>query len=127
MASKYLVIMPTYNEIANLRHSVEELFLHNSKVDLLIVDDSSPDGTGELADQIASGNPRIQVLHRHQKNGLGPAYLAGFDFAFKHDYQFVIEMDADGSHRAIDLPKLMAKSSEGDLVIGSRWIAGSST
>ncbi len=124
MANKYLVIMPTYNEIENLRISVEELFKHNVDVDLLIVDDNSPDGTGALADQISAQLPNVTVLHRQTKNGLGPAYLAGFDYAFEKGYEYVIEMDADGSHRAIDLPKLICQSTAADLVIGSRWCEG---
>ncbi len=87
MANKYLVIMPTYNEIDNLRISVEELFKHNLDVDLLIVDDNSPDGTGALADQISAQLPNVTVLHRQTKNGLGPAYLAGFDYAFEKGYE----------------------------------------
>ena len=124
MKSDYLVIMPTYNESANLSHSVNELFAHNPDVDLLIVDDASPDGTGQLADELAAQNKRISVLHRLEKNGLGPAYLAGFEFAFEGNYNYVVEMDADGSHRAIDLPKLIAAAPSHDLVIGSRWITG---
>lgn len=124
MANKYLVIMPTYNEVENLRISVEELFKHNLDVDLLIVDDNSPDGTGALADQISAQLPNVTVLHRQTKNGLGPAYLAGFDYAFEKGYEYVIEMDADGSHRAIDLPKLISQSTAADLVIGSRWCEG---
>lgn len=124
MANKYLVIMPTYNEVENLRISVEELFKHNQDVDLLIVDDNSPDGTGALADQISAQLPNVTVLHRQTKNGLGPAYLAGFDYAFEKGYEYVIEMDADGSHRAIDLPKLISQSTAADLVIGSRWCEG---
>lgn len=126
MAKKYLVIMPTFNEIANLKHSVAELFKHNFSVDLLIVDDNSPDGTGVIADRLALSDPRIKVLHRKEKQGLGPAYLAGFEYAFSHGYEFVVEMDADGSHRAIDLPKLIAESVSADLVIGSRWVTGGS-
>ena len=126
MPNNYLVIMPTFNEIANLSHSVEDLFLHNPNVDLLIVDDNSPDGTGELADELAANDGRIAVLHRQEKQGLGPAYLAGFQVAFEKNYEFIIEMDADGSHRAIDLPKLISASAYSDLVIGSRWIAGGS-
>ncbi len=124
MANKYLVIMPTYNEVENLRISVEELIKHNLDVDLLIVDDNSPDGTGALADQISAQLPNVTVLHRQTKNGLGPAYLAGFDYAFEKGYEYVIEMDADGSHRAIDLPKLISQSTAADLVIGSRWCEG---
>lgn len=126
MPNNYLVIMPTFNEIANLSHSVEDLFLHNPNVDLLIVDDNSPDGTGKLADELAANDGRIAVLHRQEKQGLGPAYLAGFQVAFEKNYEFIIEMDADGSHRAIDLPKLISASAYSDLVIGSRWIAGGS-
>ena len=122
--TRNLVIMPTYNELANLEHSVSELFAHNSDVDLLIVDDNSPDGTGALADDLAKLNPRISVLHRAGKGGLGPAYLAGFAWGQERGYDRLIEMDADGSHRAIDLPKLLARASDAELVIGSRWIPG---
>ena len=124
MPKEYLVIMPTYNEIANLEHSTAELFKFNKNVDLLIVDDNSPDGTGALADQIAKKNKNVTVLHRQEKSGLGPAYLAGFEFAFKNDFKYVVEMDADSSHRAADLPLLIAQSKNADLVIGSRWISG---
>ena len=124
MPKEFLVIMPTYNEIANLEHSTAELFKFNKNVDLLIVDDNSPDGTGALADQIAKKNKNVTVLHRQVKSGLGPAYLAGFEFAFKNDFKYVVEMDADGSHRAADLPLLIAQSKNADLVIGSRWISG---
>ncbi|MEY4320252.1 MAG: hypothetical protein RLZZ471_193 [Actinomycetota bacterium] len=126
MPDRFLVIMPTYNEISNLEHSVDELFKFNKNIDLLIVDDNSPDGTGTLADEISKKLERVQVLHRPSKQGLGPAYLAGFDFAFKNNYEFVIEMDADGSHRASDLPKMMNLTGDADLVIGSRWISGGS-
>lgn len=124
MSKDYLVIMPTYNEVANLEHSTAELFKFNKNVDLLIVDDNSPDGTGALADQIAKKNRNVRVLHRQEKSGLGPAYLAGFEFAFNNDYKYVVEMDADGSHRAADLPELISQSKNADLVIGSRWIPG---
>lgn len=122
--SKFLVIMPTYNEAANIEHSVLKLFEYNPSVDLLIVDDGSPDGTGKIADEIAGSNARVTVLHREIKAGLGPAYLAGFDYAFANGYEYAIEMDADGSHRAQDLPSLIASAPEYDLVIGSRWIKG---
>lgn len=124
MTSPYLVIMPTYNESLNLEHSVDDLFLHNPDVDLLIVDDNSPDGTGKIADRLAKKEKRITVLHREEKQGLGAAYLEGFAIAFKRGYTHVIEMDADGSHRAVDLPKLIDKSANTDLVIGSRWVSG---
>ena len=119
--------MPTFNEAGSLSHSIDELFEFNSEVDLLIVDDDSPDGTGQIADNIASENPRVSVLHRKDKQGLGAAYIAGFHYAFERDYEFVVEMDADGSHRAEDLPKLLAIAKKHDLVIGSRYVPGGST
>ena len=96
-------------------------------VDILVVDDSSPDGTGELADEIAADDPQVFVLHRAGKEGLGVAYRAGFAWALERGYDVVVEMDADGSHRAVDLPKLLAALDQNpkvDLVIGSRWIRG---
>ena len=120
--NKVLVIMPTYNERLNIRDSVDNLFSFNSDVDLLIVDDNSPDGTAEIAEELASISDKVHVLHRAKKEGLGPAYLAGFEWAFARGYERVVEMDADGSHRAEDLAKLLAE--DADLVIGSRWISG---
>lgn len=124
---KILVIMPTFNEAGNIHNAVTRLFQHNSNVDLLIVDDSSPDGTGQLADELAKGNKRISVLHRAGKEGLGAAYIAGFRWAFERGYDYLVEMDADGSHRAEDLPKLLAVCSNFDLVIGSRYVRGGKT
>lgn len=121
---RFLVITPTYNELENLQRHVETVLKHNPEVDLLIVDDNSPDGTGRLADQLKQANDRVSVLHRTSKAGLGPAYLAGFDWAVARGYEFVIEMDGDGSHRALDLSKLIAEAENNDLVIGSRWIPG---
>lgn len=121
---KTLVIMPTYNEALNIEHSVKELFKHNPAVSLLIVDDASPDGTGQLADKLALANQQITVLHRSAKTGLADAYKAGFSWGLENKFDLLIEMDADGSHRAEDLPKLLAKSSTHELVIGSRWVAG---
>ena len=121
---KTLIAMPTYNEIQNLSKAVSDVFKYAPEVNLLIVDDSSPDGTGELADQLATTDHRIKVLHRAKKQGLGAAYLQAFEWALSQGYELVIEMDADGSHRAIDLPKLLAAAEECDLVIGSRWVAG---
>jgi dolichol-phosphate mannosyltransferase len=124
---KVLVIMPTFNEAGNINHAIEELFKYNKSVDLLIVDDDSPDGTGKLADQLASTNSRITVMQRKEKQGLGAAYIAGFKRAFDSGYDYVVEMDADGSHRAEDLPKLLAVCELNDLVIGSRYVKGGST
>ena len=119
--------MPTFNEAGNIHHAVEELFKYNATVDLLIVDDDSPDGTGVMADQLALANSRINVMHRKEKQGLGAAYVAGFKYAFDSDCDYVVEMDADGSHRAEDLPKLLAVCQSNDLVIGSRYVKGGST
>lgn len=124
---KILVIMPTFNEAGNINNAVARLFEHNKDVDLLIVDDSSPDGTGQLANQLAKTNKKISVLHRAGKEGLGAAYIAGFRWAFERGYDYLVEMDADGSHRPEDLPKLLAVCSNFDLVIGSRYVRGGKT
>jgi dolichol-phosphate mannosyltransferase len=121
---KTLVMMPTYNEIATLEHSVTALYKHNPSVELVVIDDSSPDGTGQLADRLALENPNIHVLHRPEKQGLGKAYLAGMSWGLANGYELLVQMDADGSHRAEDLPKLIARASTDQLVIGSRWIPG---
>lgn len=119
--------MPTYNESGNILNAVSNLFAHNPNVDLLIVDDSSPDGTGEIADSLANEDKRVIVLHRLGKDGLGAAYIAGFSWAFERDYEFLVEMDADGSHRAQDLPLLIEAAKTNDLVIGSRYVRGGMT
>ena len=119
--------MPTYNESGNILNAVSNLFAHNPNVDLLIVDDSSPDGTGKIADSLAKEDKRIGVLHRLGKDGLGAAYIAGFSWAFERDYEFLVEMDADGSHRAQDLPTLLEAAKDNDLVIGSRYVRGGRT
>ena len=118
--------MPTYNEAMNLEHSVVEIFKHNPGVSLLIVDDASPDGTGAVADQLSAANNQISVLHRTAKTGLADAYKAGFDWGLKQKFDYLVEMDADGSHRAEDLPKLIAEANAHELVIGSRWVFGGS-
>ena len=121
---KTLVIMPTYNEIESLPITLTGVLAATDEVDLLVVDDGSPDGTGTWADNLAATNNRVFVMHRTEKNGLGAAYLAGFAWAFERGYEYVVEMDADGSHRPQDLPQLLAKKEQADLVIGSRWVAG---
>jgi glycosyltransferase involved in cell wall biosynthesis len=118
---KTLVMMPTYNEISGLEDSVRSLFEHNQDVDLLIIDDNSPDGTGSLAEKLRSDS-RVHVLHRINKEGLGKAYLAGYEWGLGRGYDLLVQMDADGSHRPQDLPKLL--NAKADLVIGSRWIQG---
>ncbi len=121
---KYLVVLPTYNELESLPVVLERLFAHNPQVSVLIVDDASPDGTGELADRMAKADARIQVLHRDAKNGLGAAYIAGFRLGLSQGFDYLIEMDADGSHRSQDLAKLIQASTKADFVIGSRWVRG---
>ena len=96
---KGVVIVPTYNERENITRIVPLILAQDERLDVLVVDDNSPDGTGDLADEMAVANPRVHVLHRAQKAGLGKAYLAGFDWALARDYEFVFEMDADFSHR----------------------------
>ena len=127
MLLKVLVIMPTFNEAGNIERAASKLFEFNSDVQLLVVDDNSPDGTGRIADLLATKDNRIKVLHRKDKQGIGAAYIAGFDYAIRSGFDFVVEMDADGSHRAEDLPKLLEICSENDLVIGSRYVRGGRT
>jgi dolichol-phosphate mannosyltransferase len=119
--------MPTFNEAGNIERAASKLFEFNSDVQLLVVDDNSPDGTGRIADLLATKDNRIKVLHRKDKQGIGAAYIAGFDYAIRSGFDFVVEMDADGSHRAEDLPKLLEICSENDLVIGSRYVRGGRT
>ena len=121
---KTLVIMPTYNEIESLEGSVLALRKLAEQIDLLIVDDNSPDGTGQLADSLK--NKTTYVLHRSTKDGLGAAYLDAFGWAISNGYDLIVQMDADGSHLAKDLPRLLAQSQNADLVIGSRWVPGGS-
>ncbi len=120
-----LVIIPTYNEIASLDTVIARTRSGAPEADILIVDDSSPDGTGEKADELAAADPAIRVLHRSAKDGLGRAYLAGFAYAKQASYDFVAEMDADGSHDPAELPAMLTLARNGaDLVIGSRWVSG---
>ena len=123
---KCLVVLPTYNEKENLE-AIATAILAYLDTDLLIVDDGSPDGTGEIADRLAAANPRVRVLHREGKLGLGTAYLAGFAQAQARGYERVFEMDADFSHPPWDLPRLCAASAHAELVIGSRYVRGGST
>ncbi len=118
------VIMPTYNERENLESIAARVRSSVPDADLLVVDDNSPDGTGELADKLAAGDEQIHVLHRPGKAGLGAAYIAGFGWALEQGYGVMVEMDADGSHRPQDLPRLLTALQHADLVIGSRWVPG---
>lgn len=123
-----LVIIPTYDERENLPGIVERtLAATPESVHVLVVDDGSPDGTGAVADEIALYRPRVHVLHRTEKAGLGPAYLAGFAWAVREGFDAVVEMDADGSHAPEDLPRLLAGLADHDLVLGSRWVPGGRT
>jgi dolichol-phosphate mannosyltransferase len=114
--------MPTYNEAQSIASTVEGLLAEVVGVDVLIVDDNSLDGTPKIADSLSMTHPRVSVLHRPLKQGLGPAYIDGFRYAFSNGYQVVVEMDADGSHQASDLTSILGEMNNADLVIGSRWI-----
>ena len=122
---KVAVIIPTYNERENLETIVSRVHEAVPGACVLVVDDNSPDGTGEVADKLAAGDSRIDVLHRAGKSGLGSAYIAGFRWGLEHGYGAMVEMDADGSHQPEELPRLLAAAERGaDLVIGSRWVPG---
>lgn len=119
-----LVIVPTYNERENITRLVDAVLYQDPRIDVLIMDDGSPDGTGQLADEIAAMNPRVNVIHRPSKMGLGTAYVAGFKWALQHSYAYVFEMDADFSHDPAHLPQFLSSIQEADLVLGSRYRDG---
>jgi len=119
-----LVVMPTYDEVDNIAAIAARLRTAVPAADLLIVDDASPDGTGQLADRLAAADPQVHVLHRAAKRGLGAAYVAGFGWAKERGYDVVVEMDADGSHAPEELPRLLDALTGADLVLGSRWVDG---
>jgi dolichol-phosphate mannosyltransferase len=121
---RVLVIIPTFNERENVEAIVGRVRAAVPAVDVLVVDDNSPDGTGELADGLAAVDDQVKVVHRTAKDGLGRAYLAGFRWALEHGYDVMVEMDADGSHRPEELPLLLNALREADLVIGARWVPG---
>jgi len=121
-----LIVMPTYNERDNLERILADVLAY-LRTDVLVVDDGSPDGTGAIADRLAAREPRVRVLHRSGKQGLGTAYIAGFRTAITDGYDLVFEMDADFSHPPWDLPRLAAAAVNAELVIGSRYVAGGST
>jgi dolichol-phosphate mannosyltransferase len=124
MPERALVVVPTYNERVNLPLIVPLVLQQDARIEVLVVDDNSPDGTGRLADQMAATNHRIHVLHRPGKAGLGKAYLAGFRWALECGYDFIFEMDADFSHDPKFLPEFLQAIETADLVIGSRYRAG---
>lgn len=124
-SARTLVIIPTYNERENLGRIITRLHAALPHTHVLVVDDGSPDGTGDLADELAAADERIAVLHRTEKNGLGAAYIAGFRWGLAHDYTVLVEMDADGSHAPEQLHLLLEKVDAGaDLVLGSRYVPG---
>jgi dolichol-phosphate mannosyltransferase len=121
---RVLVIIPTFNERDNIGPITERVLRAVHNADVLVVDDASPDGTGEIADGLAAQDARVHVLHRAGKAGLGAAYVAGFGWGLDAGYDVLVEMDADGSHSPEQLPALLATLQRADLVLGSRWIAG---
>ncbi|HET9517378.1 MAG TPA: glycosyltransferase, partial [Actinoplanes sp.] len=121
---RVVVIIPTYNEADNIRLITDRVRRAVPAVDILVADDNSPDGTGDIADELAAADDHIHVLHRPGKQGLGAAYLAGFAWARERGYDAVVEMDADGSHRPEELPSLLDAARNADVVIGSRWVRG---
>jgi dolichol-phosphate mannosyltransferase len=122
--NRTLIIVPTYNERENLPRMAQKLLSLPVPLDVLIVDDNSPDGTGKLADEIAAKHPEINVLHRKEKNGLGRAYIAGFQWALARNYEFIFEMDCDFSHNPDDIPAFLKAAENADLVLGSRYCGG---
>jgi dolichol-phosphate mannosyltransferase len=119
-----VIVMPTYNERLNLESIAGRVRASVPAADLLVVDDGSPDGTGDLADKLADADPHVHVMHRTEKAGLGKAYIAGFGWALDRGYDVIIEMDADGSHQPEHLPSLIGALDRADLSIGSRWVRG---
>lgn len=123
---RVVMVVPTYDEAENIAWIVERLRRAQPDVDVLVVDDGSPDGTGDIADGLAAADPRVSVVHRTAKEGLGAAYLHGFDVALRAGYDVIGEMDADGSHQPEQLGALLDALQQADLVIGSRWVPGGS-
>jgi dolichol-phosphate mannosyltransferase len=124
VAERALVIIPTYNESENLPRIVPEVLAQDERLEVLVIDDNSPDGTGKLADEIAATDPRVHVVHREGKLGLGTAYLTGFRWALERDYEYVFEMDADHSHDPKHLTQFLDAAQDADLVLGSRYLEG---
>jgi dolichol-phosphate mannosyltransferase len=121
---RVLVIIPTYDEADNIAPIVARVRAAVPDADVLVADDNSPDGTGEIADKLAADDAAVHVLHRPGKQGLGAAYIAGFRWGLERDYDVLVEMDADGSHQPEQLPRLLDRLTSADLVLGSRWVPG---
>ncbi|MCY7380153.1 MAG: polyprenol monophosphomannose synthase [Gemmatimonadaceae bacterium] len=124
MPDRALVIVPTYNECENIRRLIATVLVQDARIDILVVDDGSPDGTGTLMDEIVAQNDRVHVIHRARKLGLGTAYIAGFRWALERDYAVVLEMDADFSHDPVHLPQFLLAIEDADMVLGSRYQQG---
>ena len=127
MAERALVVIPTYNEAPNIPNLVPQVLGQDARLEVLIVDDNSPDGTGRIADDIARDNPRVHALHREGKRGLGTAYIVGFRWALERGYDYVFEMDADFSHDPLHLKEFLKAVEDADLVLGSRYLGGKVT
>ncbi|HLN79295.1 MAG TPA: polyprenol monophosphomannose synthase [Nocardioidaceae bacterium] len=123
---RVVIVVPTYNEADNIEWIVGRVRAALPEADVIVVDDSSPDGTGQIADRMAAADPQVTVVHRKSKEGLGAAYLDGFRVALQRGYDVIGEMDADGSHQPEDLPRLLRALDDADLVLGSRWVPGGS-
>ncbi|MBT4762486.1 MAG: polyprenol monophosphomannose synthase [Bdellovibrionaceae bacterium] len=124
---KILVVVPTYNEKDNIPLLIQEVQKLNAELNILVVDDSSPDGTGDIVKSIGNSNPKVHLLSRAKKEGLGKAYLAGFSWGIENSYDVICEMDADFSHRPVDLIKLISAIEHKDYIVGSRYVPGGST
>ena len=124
MRERGLVVIPTYNEAGNIAALVEQVLAQDARLEILVVDDHSPDGTGQLAEALAQKQPRLHVLHREAKLGLGTAYITGFKWALERGYDFVFEMDADFSHDPAHLKDFLKAIADADLVLGSRYLGG---
>ncbi len=127
MPERALVVIPTYNEAVNIPQLVLLVLEQDPRLDVLIVDDGSPDGTGQIADNMASANPRVHTLHRPAKLGLGTAYITGFKWALERGYDYVFEMDADFSHDPVHLKEFLTAIQDADIVLGSRYLNGKVT
>src|SRR5690349_23168949 len=127
MGERALVVVPTYNEVGNISHLVPQVLAQDARLEILIVDDNSPDGTGRLAEALAAKEPRLHVLHREGKLGLGTAYITGFRWALERGYDFVFEMDADFSHDPAHLKDFLKALPDADLVLGSLYLNGKVT
>jgi dolichol-phosphate mannosyltransferase len=127
VAERALVCIPTYNEATNLPDIVPQVLAQDPRLEVLVIDDNSPDGTGAIADRLAAGSPRVHVMHREAKQGLGTAYLAGFKWGLERGFDYIFEMDADFSHDPKHLPEFLKAVEAADLVLGSRYLGGKVT